>query len=118
MAREMSEKQRQAMMHWEQARAAGVKLSQHLRSQGVELRPVYDALAALRRKGVLACFSARSKRAASPFVSVRVAPAAALPRPAVLCRVTIGGAALIECGEWPPAEWLLSVLGLRADAAA
>jgi hypothetical protein len=117
MKSKLSEKQQQAMMYLEQSRAAGIKLSQHLRAQGVELRPMYDALAALRRKGVLASVSAKRKGSASPFVKVRVASGAPMTRQGVLCRVLIGGAAVMECGEWPPPAWVAALLGLRADAA-
>jgi hypothetical protein len=117
MTTKLSDKQQQAMMYLEQSRAAGVTLSQHLRAQGVELRPMYDALAALRRKGVLATASAKSKRSASAFVAVRVA-APAPTRSAMVCRVLLGGVAVMECGEWPPPAWLSALLGPRADAAA
>ena len=117
MTVKLSDLQRQALAHAERARSEGIKLSQHLRGQGIELRPMYDALAAARRKGVAgAAISAR--RAVSPFVEVRMAaPMPALPRSAIVCRVVIGGLAVIECGEWPAAAWLSSVLGSRADAA-
>lgn len=116
MTVELSDLQRQALEHAEHARGEGVKLSQYLRTRGITLRPVYDALAAARRKGVSG--AAVSKRVRSPFVEVRMASSApALPRSAMVCRVLAGGV-VIECGEWPPAAWLASLLGSRPDAAA
>lgn len=117
MALELSDKQRQALEHVERARAEGVKLSQYLRTQGIALRPVYDALAAARRKGVAASVSSAlsAKRTRSRFVEVRMAPSVA--RGPIVCRVLIGGRAVIECGEWPPPAWVASLLGPRADAA-
>lgn len=119
MATKLSEKQRQAMMYFEQSRAAGVTLSQHLRARGVELRPMYDALAALRRKGVRAAEAAKRKRSASAFVALRLAaPTPPTPvRSSMVCRLLVGSVAVIECGEWPPAAWLSALLGSRADAA-
>jgi len=120
MTVKLSDKQRQALEHVERARSEGVKLSQYARVHGLGLRPIYDALAAARRKGVAASASSAfvARRASSPFVELRVAsPMPTLPRSAILCRVLIGGLAVIECGEWPPAAWLASVLGSCADAA-
>jgi hypothetical protein len=120
MTVKLSDKQRQALEHAERARSEGVKLSQYARSHGLGLRAIYDALAAARRKGVAAHASAPAvrERGRSAFVAVRVASAVpALPRSAIVCRVLVGGVAVIECGEWPPAAWVSSLLGLRADAA-
>jgi hypothetical protein len=119
MTVKLTDRQRQALEHVERAGNAGMKLSQYLRTQGIGLRPIYDALAATRRKGVVASASTAfvARRADSPFVEVRMASPPTLPRSAVVCRVLIGGVAVIECGEWPPAAWLSSVLGCRADAA-
>ena len=120
MTVKLSDLQRQALEHVECARSAGVKLSQYARAQGIGLRPIYDALAAARRKGVAASASSAfvARRAGSPFVELRVAaPMSAPPRSAIVCRVLLGGAAVIECGEWPPAAWLSSLLGSCSDAA-
>jgi hypothetical protein len=122
MSEELTDKQQRAMRHLERSRSEGVTLSDYARAQGLAVREIYDALAALRRKGVLPRRMPRSK---SPFVAVRVTPSAALatptiqalPRGAMICRVLIGGAAVIECAEWPPAAWLAALVGQRADAA-
>ena len=78
------------------------------------MREIYDALAALRRKGVLPRPPMKRK---SRFVAVRVTPSL-MARSAPLCRVLIGSAAVLECGEWPPVAWLMALLSGRADAAA
>lgn len=119
MTMKLSDLQRQALEHAERARSEGLKLSQYLRAQGIELRPIYDAIAAARRKGVDgAGMSVAAKRASAPFVEVRMAaPVPLRAGSAIVCRVLIGGLAVIECGEWPPAAWLSSLLGSRADAA-
>ena len=110
----LTDKQRQAIEHLERARGEGLKLSAYARSHGLGLRGIYDALAALRRKGALPRAAARAKRR---FVAVSVAPMPATPRGSVLCRVLISGGAVIECGEWPPAAWLTALLTERAGAA-
>ena len=53
MSETMTEKQRVAVEALEAARRAGVPLSDYAKAKGLELRPVYDAIAALRRRGAL-----------------------------------------------------------------
>jgi hypothetical protein len=53
MTETLTEKQRVAMEALEGARRAGVPLSDYAKAKGLELRPVYDAIAALRRRGAL-----------------------------------------------------------------
>ena len=117
----LTDKQRQALEHVEHARSQGMKLSDYAQAHGVSARAIYDGLAALRRKGVLPRGGPSSK---SPFVAVRVAPRAlpattvlhAGPRSTMICRVLIGGSAVLECAEWPPVAWLAALTG-RTDAA-
>lgn len=118
----LTEKQLQAIEHMERAREEGVALSAYARSRGVEVREIYDAIAALRRKGALPAAVPRSKR---PFVAVRVAASSVRASndagevegcSAMLCRVLIGGGALIECHAWPPAGWLAALIAERGVA--
>lgn len=46
--------QRQAIACMDEAREAGIALSEHVRARGLNLRGVYDAIAQLRRRGVVA----------------------------------------------------------------
>jgi hypothetical protein len=109
----MKEKQRRALEAMEAARQQGSSLTEYAKAQGLEVREIYDALAALRRKGVLPkpVTHARSK-----FVSVRVAPAStatiAATRPsggAVVCRIVHAGGCAIECLQWPEPRWLAAL---------
>lgn len=118
---DLTVKQRQALEHVERARSQGMKLSDYARSHSVSARAIYDAMAALRHKGVLPRGRASSK---SAFVAVRVTSSTVPSTPvvhtgernAMLCRVLIGGSAVIECAEWPPVAWLAALSG-RVDAA-
>jgi len=65
----MTEKQRRALEAMEAARRQGCSLTEHAKAQGLAVREIYDALAALRRKGVLPKAAREPK---SKFVSVRV----------------------------------------------
>ncbi len=121
---EMTERQRRAVNAMEAARQQGCSLTQYAKAQGLAVREIYDALAALRRKGVLPKPVDRPK---SKFVAVRVAPAsramtaAAQPPGAsgVLCRIVHAPGFAIEYLQWPEPGWVaaLSASSGSTDAA-
>ena len=120
MSKGLTEKQRRALEHVERARSAGMSLSDYARAHGVEVRPIYDSMVALRKKGMLTPSAPGTE---SAFVAVRVRSgsqvSAASPTASggnLICRLRIG-AAMIECAEWPPASWLAQLLCARSDAA-
>ena len=124
MSEAMTEKQRVAVEALEGAHRAGVPLSDYAKAKGLELRPVYDAIAALRRRGALPG-SDRPRKRKSRFVAVRVrnspAPVTELaraPRSGLVCRLVCAHGWAIECGEWPAPSWVSAVLSGRGDAAA
>ena len=115
-----TEKQRQAIEAMEGARNEGVALSKYAEAHGLVIREVYDAIACLRRKGLLPKPMRKPK---SKFVAVRVVapsePTQALPaRPTsgVLCRIVCSRGPMIECMQWPPPAWLAALMSERADA--
>lgn len=118
----MTDKQRCALEAMEAARLQGCSLTEYAKAQGLVVREIYDALAALRRKGALPKAAPRTK---SKFVSVRVAPAAmsaAIRSPdasSVLCRIVHAGGYAIECLQWPEPGWVaaLNAGAGSADAA-
>ena len=117
MAEELTAKQQWALEHREGSRREGLTLSAYARVHGLPVREIYDALAALRRKGVLPRPVPGAK---APFVAVRVRPGSTVSPMATsvpVCRVLIGSAGVLECGEWPPVSWLATLLVGRADAA-
>ena len=119
-ATEMTEKQRLAVEAMEGARSEGVSLSDYAKAHGLVIRELYDAIAGLRRKGLLA--QAAKKKRRSKFVAVRVAPEQVLPSanmPAAsvpVCRVVQPGR-VIECLQWPPPNWLAALSSGSVDAA-
>jgi hypothetical protein len=123
MTQTLTEKQRVAAEALEGAQRAGVPLSDYAKAKGLELRPVYDAIAALRRRGALPGTD-RPRKRKSKFVAVRVR-SSPLPIPEVgeagrsgmVCRLVCAHGWAIECGEWPPPSWLSAVLPGRQDAA-
>ncbi len=119
MRTDLTAKQRQALEHVERARSAGMRLSDYARAHGVGIRSIYDSMPALRKKRLL---DPDVRRTESAFVAVRVKPVAkAEPIPvgtpgSLICRLRVGGV-LIECGQWPPAAWVVALASGRADAA-
>lgn len=112
MSTVLTDKQRQALEHVERARSSGMRLSDYARAHGVGIRAIYDGMAALRRKGVLA---PPASGAPSAFVAVRVE--SAIPSAGLMCRLRMG-AVVIECAQWPPAAWVATLALGRTDAAA
>jgi hypothetical protein len=122
MMKDLTEKQRTAMAAVEAARTAGLTLSAYCTAQGLNVREVYDAIAALRRSGVLPR-AEKSRRHKGEFVAVRVmktqqpSPGVTPPGAGMVCRLVHVSGLVIECGEWPPAVWLLSLTSGLRDAA-
>ena len=117
----MTQKQRVAVEALEGARRAGVPLSDYAKAKGIELRPVYDAIAALRRRGALPRTDRpRKRRPKSRFVAVQVksSPITTAVRSSVVCRLVRSDGCTIECGQWPEPKWVTAVLTGRTDAAA
>jgi hypothetical protein len=118
-ATEMTEKQRRAVEAMEGARNEGISLNDYAKARGLVIRELYDAIAGLRRKGLLAQTAKRKKR--SKFLALRVAPEAALPVASAamsipVCRVVQPGR-VIECLQWPPPNWLAALSPGSTDAA-
>ena len=119
----MTDKQRRAVDAMEAACKEGCSLTEYARAQGLAVRELYDALAALRRRGVL---PKTGRRTPSKFVSVQVerpiaraAPISRLPEiTGTLCRIVHAGGYVIECLQWPPASWVATLGSGAADATA
>jgi hypothetical protein len=124
MTETLTEKQRVAVEALEAARRAGVPLSDYAKAKGLELRPVYDAIATLRRRGVVPR-SERPRKRKSRFVAVRVRSSSGavteIARAAsngLICRLVRADGCAIECGAWPEPKWVAAVLASAKDAAA
>ena len=122
--REMTAKQRVAVEAQAAARGAGVSLVEYAHRHGLVVRELYDAIAALRRRGALprpASSRPRRARSAERFLPVRVVnpPTIAMStaRGGAVCRLVHASGMALECAQWPPVEWLNAVWGVRRDAA-
>jgi len=117
MTETLTRRQQVAVEALEAARQAGMTLSDYAKAHGLEVRPVYDAIAALRRRGAVPGTD-RPRKRKSKFVAVRVTSSPAAVRSGMVCRLVCEHGWVIECGEWPPPSWLSAVLPGRRDAAA
>lgn len=120
MSKELTDKQRTALAALQGAQAEGIGLSAYARAHGLNARQLHDSVVALRRRGVLPTTD-RPRPRKGAFVAVRVVntPPSSSMRPlppctGMVCRLIHASGMVIECGEWPPASWLLSLaLGPR-----
>ena len=116
MRKDLTSNQRRALECFRTARSRGVALSAQASEQGLNARVIYDAVAALRRKGVLPAAGSGKSVKAADFVAVRLRPPGIPADASVVCSLHVG-ATRIECRQWPPAAWLASIAGVSSDAA-
>ncbi len=123
MAKELTERLRAALAAVSAARAASMGITAYANAHGLNARQLHDAVVTLRRRGLLPPTEHPRPRK-RPFVAVRVvssprsaAAVASAPRSGMVCRLIHAGGIVIECGEWPPAAWLLSLTTGHRDAA-
>jgi hypothetical protein len=115
----LTQKQREAVEALEGAQRAGVPLSDYAKGNGLELRPVYDAIATLRRRGVLPS-SDRPRKRKSRFVAVRVtsspAPVTEIERASRSGLVRRLVHSVAECNAAAPVVRPLALPGRRLKA--
>jgi len=123
MTATMTDKQRQAVAAMEAARSQGCSLTDYAKANGLDVRRIFAILTMLRRRGLLPS-SGRKPR--SPFVAVRVQPAATPPTSipsslsassSVVCRIVPRHGEMIECLQWPPPNWVAALSAGSTDAA-
>jgi hypothetical protein len=124
--REWTAKQRAAVEAQDAARTSGVALSEYARANGLVVRELYDAIAALRRRGALAPAAPSRprvrRRPPDRFLPVRVVSSTTIattapPRGAAVCRLVHPNGMALDCAQWPPVEWLSALWSGRRDAA-
>ena len=123
MKRDLTPMQRTAMDALQAARTSGLGISAYAKAHGLNARQVHDSIAALRRRGVLPPTD-RPRRRKAAFVAVRVVnvtrsspTSTSPPRSGMVCRLVHANGLVLECGDWPPAAWLMTLMSGRGDAA-
>ena len=116
--RDLTARQREYFEHVRQAREQGLTLTAYCRAQGLEVRSLYGVRRELVRKGRLPrTLAPKTKRVGpSPFVAVQVASGASVAEP--VCRVRHPSGWVVECGAWPEAGWVSSLMQGGGDATA
>ena len=119
MAKRVTDKQRVALEAVKAAKAAGLGLNAYAQANGLNVRQIYDAMAGLRKHGLLPPTSTpRLRRRKAAFVAVDVVSGRSIPSGAgMVCRLIHPSGLVIECGAWPPAMWLSSMMAERAGVA-
>ncbi|MDY0068123.1 MAG: hypothetical protein RBS02_17285 [Steroidobacteraceae bacterium] len=113
----LTEMQAQALECLEGARSAGVALSGHVRSRGLNLRGIYDAIAQLRRRGIVPPAPRRvRKRVAAASTPVRFAKVEVRSAPAPLrLRLLLGNGRGAELEVEDPEQLSRIVAALEAS---
>jgi len=113
----LTEREKTALEHLQKAQELGSTLTEYCAAFGVERNALYAIKQQLVKKGVIPGRDREpATKASSSFVPVRIVPSS--PRStAVACRLVHPSGWVIECGSFPPADWLASVLGGAAHAA-
>lgn len=114
----LTEMQAQAIECLEEARSAGVALSAHVRSRGLNLRGIYDAIAQLRRRGIVPPAPRRARKRASlvpvRFAKVEGRPAAAARSWCVRLTLANGRRAELEIADLEQLSRLVAALETTA----
>ena len=118
----LTEREQQTLEHLQKAQDLGSSLAEYASAFGLEVKELYAMKQQLVRKGVLPPTRGKTEEAEktdkpSPFVPVRVVPSALPPSSMAMCRLMHPSGWVIECGTFPPAAWLASVLSGGAHAA-
>lgn len=112
----LTEREKTALEHLQKAQELGSTLTEYCAAFGVERNTLYAVKKQLVKKGVLLSRPREPKPIGSAFVPIRIVPSS--PRPTTMaCRLVHPSGWVIECGSFPPADWLASILAGGAHAA-
>jgi hypothetical protein len=100
----VTEVQRESLEHLEKARQEGLSISAYARTHGIPAQRIYDSIARLRRRGLLADLSGKRDK----FIAVKITAPPPVSN-ATVCRMSAPGGLVIECLQWPPRDWLESL---------
>lgn len=113
----LTEREKAALEHLQKAQELGSTLTEYCAAFGVERNTLYAMKQQLVKKGALPGRTRqRADKSSGAFVPIRIVPSS--PRStAVTCRLVHPSGWVIECGSFPPSDWLTNVLGGVAHAA-
>ena len=112
-AEPLTESERQALEQMREPQEQGSTLKDYATRIGLDVRRLYELRRRLVHKGAFGPLprrKVRKSRKESPFLPVRVVPAAPANGPAITCRLVHPGGWVLECDGLPPATWIAAVL--------
>ena len=116
----LTERERECLKHFRQAREGGLSFAQYCRSSGLKANEWHAVRHGMVVKGLMPSGQgggpkkkpSRKKRAR--FIPVRVESAAtAVTSAALACRVRHPSGCVIECVSWPDLGWMRGLLGAQ-----
>jgi hypothetical protein len=120
----LTEGEGQALEHMHKAQELGTTLKEYASRFGLDIRELYQLRRRLVRKGALGptrspAQEPRRADRVSAFLPVRIVSRGPAPGSTPLaCRLVHPSGWVIECGGFPPAAWMATVLAGGAHAAA
>lgn len=105
----LSEKERACLAHARQAQKLGMSFAEYCRQRDLKVNQWYWVRCGLMRRGVIASQGNTDKPAG--FAPVRITPQA--PE-TTACRIRHPSGWVIECGSFPPAQWLSDLMSRAA----
>ena len=116
----LTERERECLKHFRQAREGGVSFAEYCRSSGLKASEWHAVRHGMVVKGLMPPGQgggpkkklSRKKRAR--FIPVRVESAGVtVASAALVCRVRHPSGCVIECVSWPDPSWIMGVLGAQ-----
>ena len=117
----LTERERECLKHFRQAREGGLSFAEYCRSSGLKANEWHAVRHGMVVKGLMPSGQgggpkkkpSRKKRAR--FIPVRVESAAtAVTSAALACRVRHPSGCVIECVSWPDPSWITGLLGAQS----
>jgi hypothetical protein len=117
----LTERERECLKHFRQAREGGVSFAEYCRSSGLKASEWHAVRHGMVVKGLMPPGQgggpkkkpSRKKRAR--FIPVRVGSAGVTVASAALaCRVRHPSGCVIECVSWPDPSWMRTLLGVQS----
>jgi hypothetical protein len=116
----LTERERECLKHFRQARERGVSFAEYCRSVGLKANEWHAVRHGMVCKGLLppgqgaGAKRKPSRQKGARFIPVHVEPSSnAGAGAAMACRVRHPSGWIIECGSWPELGWMRGLLGAQ-----
>jgi hypothetical protein len=117
----LTERERECLKHFRQAREGGVSFAEYCRTSGLKASEWHAVRHGMVVKGLMPPGQGGgpkkkpSKKKRARFIPVRVESAGVtLASAALVCRVRHPSGCVIECVSWPDPSWIMGVLGAQS----